>query len=68
MMRNFKEIIKRTYENAKAQGDKNVYFIDGSTLWGDEDYYNCTVDGVRPADLGMYRMFKKVMEVVNKII
>ena len=63
-----KAVIKSTYDKAVASGDKNVYFIDGSTLWGDEDYYNCTVDGVHPADLGMYRMFKKVMGVVNKII
>lgn len=61
-------VIKSTYDEAVSAGDKNVYFIDGYTLWGDEDYYNCTVDGVHPTDLGMYRMYKRIMEVVNKII
>ena len=63
-----KQIIESTYNAAIAAGDKNVYYIDGFTLWGDVDYYNCTVDGCHPTDLGMYRMAQKVLNVINKII
>ncbi|MEN8230125.1 MAG: SGNH/GDSL hydrolase family protein [Bacteroidota bacterium] len=36
-------------------GDKNIYFLDGSTVLGD-DYDECTVDGVHPSDLGSLRI------------
>ena len=62
-----KAVIKSTYDAAIAAGDKNVYFIDGYTLWDEEDYHFCTVDGVHPSDYGMYRMYKKLMEVIYKI-
>lgn len=61
-----KAVIKSTYDAAIAAGDKNVYFIDGYTLWDEEDYHFCTVDGVHPSDYGMYRMYKKLMEVIYK--
>ena len=49
------EIIKKTYENAKASGDKNVFFIDGRDLCkicGNEG----TVDNCHPTDLGFFSM------------
>ncbi len=51
-----KEIIRKTYENAAASGDKNVWFIDGGTFFGDVDRDLCTVDKCHPNDLGFYRM------------
>lgn len=59
------EVIKRTYENAIAAGDKNVYFIDGSTLFLgiDNDF---TVDGVHPTDLGFMYMAKGLLPVLMK--
>ena len=48
--------IYRNYMQALAEGDKNVYFVDGSSFFrtGEEDM--CTVDGIHPNDYGMFRM------------
>ena len=63
-----REIIRRTYENAVAAGDKNVFFIDGETLFGEADFDLCTVDGCHPNDLGFYRMYRKVLPVLKKCL
>lgn len=60
-----RDIIKTTYENALASGDKNVYFIDGADFGVTGD---ATVDGVHPNDLGFYRMAEKIASVIEKII
>ncbi|MBO4594246.1 MAG: hypothetical protein J5697_00920 [Clostridia bacterium] len=66
------EIIKRTYTAALAEGDKNVYFIDGKTLYGEADRENCTVDGIHPNDLGFYKMatviYGKIKEILGEIV
>ncbi|MBQ8551546.1 MAG: hypothetical protein IJ428_01895 [Clostridia bacterium] len=49
-------MIRATYNNAVAAGDKNVYFIDGETFFGDTDREFCTNDRIHPNDLGLYRM------------
>ncbi len=51
-----RDIIHDTYENARKSGDKNVYFVDGATLFGHHEREACTVDGCHPNDLGFYRM------------
>ena len=48
-----REVIRTTYENARARGDRNVYFIDGDALTalsGTEGM----VDGCHPTDLGFF--------------
>lgn len=60
-----RSIIRKTYENAVASGDKHVYFIDGETLFGREDRHCCTIDKIHPNDLGMYRMAKTVLPVMK---
>jgi len=59
-------IVKATYENALAAGDKNVYFIDGPTLMAiakDDG----TVDRSHPTDFGFYSMAVAVGDVIGKI-
>ena len=59
-----REIIKRTYENAKNNGDNDVYFIDGKSLMRlchDEG----TVDACHPNDLGFYSMAMAVIKVLK---
>ncbi|MCI7643613.1 MAG: SGNH/GDSL hydrolase family protein [Lentisphaeria bacterium] len=63
-----REIIRRTYDNAVAAGDKNVYFIDGETLFGDVNRNECTVDTCHPNDLGFYRMFEHVLPTLRKAL
>lgn len=61
------EIIQRTFHNAKAKGDQNVYMLDGKTLMemaGDEG----TVDNSHPNDLGFASMAKAVGAVLEKIL
>lgn len=60
------EIIKATYENAKASGDENVYLINGMEFFGgDRDF---TVDCVHPTDLGFYFMAKRIAEELRPIV
>ena len=61
------DIIKKTYDYALSKGDKNVYFIEGRTLYGD-DFHNCTKDGTHPNDLGFYRMASVIGPVVAKAL
>ena len=63
-----RDIIRKTYENAVAKGDKNVYFLDGCKFFGDVDRYECTVDGTHPNDLGFYRMYQGVLPTLQKIL
>ena len=67
-----RDIIRATYENALKNGDKNVRFIDGRTLFGDYSIRNdrraCTMDGTHPNDLGFYRMARTVYPVLKEVI
>ena len=63
-----REVIRSTYEQAKAAGDNNVYFIDGETFFGTEDRQYCTSDIIHPNDLGMYRMAKIIYPVIKEIL
>jgi len=62
------EIIRKTYDNAIAAGDKNVYFVDGQTLFGTADRDSCTVDGCHPNDLGFMRMAENIYPTLKKAI
>lgn len=65
---NNKNAILNTYNKALESGDKNVYFVDGFTLWGDEGYDECSVDGTHPNDLGMYRMANAIGKPIEEIL
>ena len=63
------KIIKQTYENAVAAGDKHVYFIDGATFFADfPDRNQPTVDGTHPTDLGFYFMYRTVLPVLKEAL
>jgi len=60
-------LIFENYARAAAEGDKNVYYIDGERLFGGDCRDGCTVDGCHPNDLGFYRMAEAVgatMEII----
>ena len=63
-------VIKASYEKALQNGDKNVYFIDGFTLFNGLNCTDCTVDSCHPNDLGFFRMSQvigdKIEEILNK--
>ena len=59
-------IIRATYEKAKAEGDRNLYFITGTELMqycGQEG----TVDGTHPTDFGFYSMAKVIGDFLEKL-
>lgn len=60
-------IIRKTFQNAQASGDRNVYLLDGRTLMemaGGEG----TVDDTHPNDLGFASMAEAVGAVFEKIL
>lgn len=61
------EVIKRTYENAVASGDSNVYFLDASKFFDglDNDF---TVDGTHPTDLGFMFMAKGMLSTLKNAL
>lgn len=59
-------VIYRSFERARANGDKKVRFIDGSTLFAGDDFWDCTVDTCHPNDLGFYRMAKVIGGVLEE--
>lgn len=63
-----RDIIRRTYENALAAGDRNVYFIDGESFFGREDRELCTVDDCHPNDIGFLRMADVLTPVLRGIL
>lgn len=63
-----REVILGTYNGALAQGDKNVYFIDGETLLAGVEPQNCTVDGIHPTDDGFMRMANRVYPLLKGLL
>ena len=61
-------VIRATYENALRAGDKNVWFIDGATFFGDTDRDACSADTVHPNDLGMYRMAQTIRPLLAEML
>ena len=62
------EIINTTYQNALQNGDKNVYFIPGKTLFPDEYRESMLIDMCHPTDAGMVAMAKRIGDVLRKLI
>lgn len=63
-----RDIIKASYERAVANGDKNVYFIDGETLLKGEFEESCTIEGIHPNDIGFLRMSRIIGDKLNDIL
>ena len=62
------KIVESTYNYALKNGDKNVYFIDGLTLFPDEIRYDCTVDTVHPNDLGAHMIAEELSKKLKEIL
>jgi hypothetical protein len=63
-----RDIVRRTYDNAIASGDKRVYHVENETLFGSKDRDACTVDGCHPNDLGFMRMAEAIYPAVRKAL
>jgi len=60
-----KKVEMENVERCQAAGDKNIYFIDAEFFQG-EDFWECTVDGVHPTDLGFYRMAENLLPEIER--
>ena len=61
-------IIKKTFTNALARGDKDVYFISGPELIGEDFIETATVDNCHPNDNGFLSMALKISETLKEIL
>lgn len=61
-------VVVESYERAVAEGDKNVYFLDGREYFSDKMHDLYFVDRLHPNDLGMYNMAKLMIEKIEKIL
>ena len=55
-----RDVIWDTIRHARANGDDNVWFIDGSSIFRGKYTDSCTVDGTHPNDLGFALFAEKV--------
>ena len=63
-----RDIVKTTYYAAVAAGDKNVYFIDGETFYGETDRNLCSFDNCHPNDLGFFRMASVIRPILKEML
>ena len=63
----FTKIHLTELEKRRQNGDENIHFLDGSTLYGPEPS-ECTVDGVHATDLGFYNIAHRTAPVIARIL
>ena len=62
-------VVKATYDHAKAEGDENVYFIDGETYFLDyPERELCFIDTIHPNDIGFLRMADTIEPLLKKLL
>lgn len=63
-----RRIIRASYDRAIAEGDRRVYYIDGTELLepGMEDH--ALVDNCHPADIGFFSMAKRIGPMICRMI
>lgn len=60
-------VVRRTYENALAAGDRNVYFLPGPGLLEESVRDTALVDNCHPNDSGFVSMANAVIRVLRNI-
>ncbi|MBQ7879741.1 MAG: hypothetical protein IJ317_03730 [Clostridia bacterium] len=66
-----REIIYATYQKAKEQGDRNVWYVSGEKMFDGKEKWSCAVDTCHPNDLGFFRIAEAVepalKEALNRV-
>ncbi|MBR2908292.1 MAG: SGNH/GDSL hydrolase family protein [Clostridia bacterium] len=57
-----------TYHYARDKGDRNVYYIDGQSIFRGPYEDSCTVDGAHPNDLGFSYMADAIECVLRRVL
>ncbi len=60
-------VIKRTFDNARFTGDRNVYLVHGGEILN-EIGNDGTVDGCHPTDLGFYFMAEGIEDTLDRAL
>jgi lysophospholipase L1-like esterase len=63
-----RDIVMKSYLEARAAGDKNVYFIDGSAFFNGAPIADLTLDHCHPNDEGFGRMASYIGDVIAKVM
>lgn len=63
-----RSVIMATYQAAVAEGDKNVYFVDGTMLLHRFGGDSGTVDACHPNDLGFMCMAEGIGTILEKLL
>lgn len=63
-----RKIIRATYDNAVAAGDKNVKFFDGYYFFPPSKRYECTVDTIHPNAMGFSYMADAIESLIAEWI
>ncbi len=63
----FTQIHLDELKRRREAGEKNIHFIDGTTLLGDEPL-EALVDGLHATDLGFYLIAKRTAPVIERIL
>ena len=61
-----RDVIEKTCLDSRANGDENVYFLDGPALMKIAGF-DGTVDGCHPNDLGFYSMAEAIVEALKPV-
>ena len=61
------KIVFDTYQKAKKDGDKNVYFLSGKSFYGKKNRWDFAVDGCHPTDFGFVKMADKIYKKMISI-
>ena len=62
-----RSVVMESFVKAKKDGDRNVYFVDGASLFAGDEWFACTVDGTHPNDLGFYRFAQALIPTFETI-
>lgn len=63
-----RDVVMQTYINARHNGDKNVYFVDGTRFFDETSREMVSVDKSHPTDLGFYMMTKAILPVLRQAL
>ncbi|MDR2706362.1 MAG: SGNH/GDSL hydrolase family protein [Planctomycetaceae bacterium] len=61
-----RKFLRQTYEKLTTEGMKNLIYVEGQHLLGDDD--EGTIDSSHPTDLGMVRMANILQPILKKIL
>lgn len=63
-----RDVIFDTYRKARTEGDRNVYYIDGASVYRGPYWEMCTVDSLHPNDLGFALMADAVGAELKRVL